>query len=521
MGRKTGLPVLPGVVIEGAASMHHMALGAAALQSRGSGGARLVVGGEPPDGPDRIVAAGASLGPLLVARSSTTLESSGMWSGAFTSYLDITPEQLPKAVTGCWASAFAPDSLGRQEAAGIEPGSFPMAVLVQPALQPKAGGTATAAADGSVLVHGIKGSPAPLLQGWVSGDTARFSGSWEGDALIELVGVDVLEEIAGAVRASAERLGANQCEWALEDRVWILQLGSTPSAEESALTSIPELDVSPGLLRLVCAVVAAPGPIGERMVIPWAVAGLPEPGEPLSESPLTALERAGEIADELASSVWGLPPSEARAAAASTFEAIRGPDPEPAIRRLESLRRPDPARARVVLGLLLGIFQWMVDVGAASNVRSAWHMGPGRVTSAIEGHPPDPQPRVGIGQWEPLVTAVVMSAGSRHIGVPAAPGRGAGELVKIADPGDAAWFAPRSVVLAPQPLPALAPLLWDATGLVAEEGSPGAHLFDSARSLSVPAVCTVALERAEHQIVAVDGGTGTVAATPMYGGADV
>ena len=44
------------------------------------------------------------------------------------------------------------------------------------------------------------------------------------------------------------------------------------------------------------------------------------------------------------------------------------------------------------------------------------------------------------------------------------------------------------------PVPNLAPLLWDAAGVVTVAGSPAAHLFESARSLNVPAVCSVDLE---------------------------
>jgi phosphoenolpyruvate-protein kinase (PTS system EI component) len=66
------------------------------------------------------------------------------------------------------------------------------------------------------------------------------------------------------------------------------------------------------------------------------------------------------------------------------------------------------------------------------------------------------------------------------------------------------------MVTAPQPVPNLAPLLWDAAGLVTETGSPAAHLFESARALGIPAVCGVELTDS-NQIVAVDGSTGVVA----------
>jgi pyruvate,water dikinase len=50
------------------------------------------------------------------------------------------------------------------------------------------------------------------------------------------------------------------------------------------------------------------------------------------------------------------------------------------------------------------------------------------------------------------------------------------------------------VLVLDDPLPQFAPLLWEAAGLVALRGNPGAHLCQVARSLHVPAV--VGLESA-------------------------
>ena len=169
MARHAGLPVLPGLVIDTGDSLGHMRLGGEKLRGRGSGGARLAMTAEPIRFGADLVEHGARLADVLVARSSTIIESSGEWSGAFTSYLDLSPADLPRAVTGCWASAFSVAALERQDAARIEPGSFPMAVLIQPALDPVAGGTASIEEDGSIVVIGVKGSPAALLQGWSTG----------------------------------------------------------------------------------------------------------------------------------------------------------------------------------------------------------------------------------------------------------------------------------------------------------------------------------------------------------------
>ncbi|HEX5695836.1 MAG TPA: PEP-utilizing enzyme, partial [Acidimicrobiia bacterium] len=78
----------------------------------------------------------------------------------------------------------------------------------------------------------------------------------------------------------------------------------------------------------------------------------------------------------------------------------------------------------------------------------------------------------------------------------------------------------RGIITSPQPIPNLAPLLWDAAGLVTATGSPAAHLFESARALGVPAVCGLELDEAD-QIVAVDGHAGVVATLSLNGDDDV
>ena len=90
----------------------------------------------------------------------------------------------------------------------------------------------------------------------------------------------------------------------------------------------------------------------------------------------------------------------------------------------------------------------------------------------------------------------------------------------IADPGDLDQFAARAVITSPRPIPNLAPLLWDAAGIVTSTGSPSAQLFESARALGIPAVSGVEMPEGD-QIVAIDGHTGLVAALTMNGEEDV
>ncbi len=235
--RHDGLPVLPGFVVESSASRHHLQLGASVLPVRGSGGARLAVSSEPLDAADRIVEAGRELSATLAVRSSSPLESSGYWAGAFTSYIGITPEELPKAVAGCWASAFSVDALARQTHIGIEPGTVPMAVLVQPAIDFEVGGVAEVSADGSLRVEALAGSPAGLLQGWDRGVVATKGERWEGVEAIALIGAETLNELGKMLEIACARYGYDRCEWGVASSLWILQLQKMEKREPSAWES--------------------------------------------------------------------------------------------------------------------------------------------------------------------------------------------------------------------------------------------------------------------------------------------
>jgi phosphoenolpyruvate synthase/pyruvate phosphate dikinase len=228
IARQGGLPVLPGFVVEATASDEHMKMGASALTNRGSGGARLAVISVPPRAAARLVAAGRRLSSALAVRSSPPIGSDGKWAGAFTSYIDVRPEELPKAVAGCWASAFSVDALARQRWLGIEPGSLSMAVLIQPAIEAVLGGVAEISPDGSLKVEAVTGSPASLLQGWARGAmaTCRPGNNWAGDEAIALVGTETLEQLASALDAARERYGYDRCEWGVAGSLWILQLGN-------------------------------------------------------------------------------------------------------------------------------------------------------------------------------------------------------------------------------------------------------------------------------------------------------
>ena len=514
LGRRAGLPVLPGFVLEAGDSRHHMAIGERALSTRGSGAARLAILKEPVPNANELAAAGSALSPQLVARSSTRLEGSSEWSGAFTSYQDLTPGELPRAIVGCWASAFAVAALERQRAASIKPGNVPMAVLVQPALEPAAGGSAELA-DSKVVVHGVKGSPAPLLQGWVVGDTARWDEGWVGDGLIELLGLNALEGIRSVLQVARQSIGANRCEWAWDGEVWILQLGKSSPMQLTEAGSLTEVD--PLMIRVSRLAVLAPGPLGEEMVLPWALGGRLPVASDIANPDLRV---AHDLSDELVSQVWELPRDEARRAARDTIRKLRGPDPAAALERIRRLQEPSQALAGRLIGHLDRIRDEMVARGVVGEPRAAWFLTAEQVERVLGGGALVAGSRVGLGRWDPLITAVVLQTGEIHRGTPASRGFGAGlgTTPHLADPGYRP--TPRSVITSVYPTPELAPLLWDASGIVTETGSPAAHLFDAARALGIPAVCGIRLRTSSDRIIAVDGHAGVVATLPLEGETD-
>jgi phosphoenolpyruvate-protein kinase (PTS system EI component) len=78
-----------------------------------------------------------------------------------------------------------------------------------------------------------------------------------------------------------------------------------------------------------------------------------------------------------------------------------------------------------------------------------------------------------------------------------------------------------AILLVDQPLPALAPLLFAARGVIARSGAAGSHLAEVARSLAVPMVTGCRTETVTSSrppgaawLAAIDGTTGEVALLP-------
>ena len=526
-GRRAGLPVLPGVVVAAEESIPYLQAGAAALPQRGSGGARLVVGQAvlPDSLRDEIQRCSAHLVAPLVARSSSLLEGSGEWSGAFTSYLEVNHAELPKAVTGCWASVFTVATLERFTAAAIEPGSAAMAVLIQTALQPDFGGTARIDGDETTVI-GVAGSPAPLVQGWDPGAHGKvtLTGEVLGAEAIALMGESIVAAVAATLRHARDTTGANTCEWAaVGEDIFLLQLLRTAEIRPGEAPVMPELT---GALPMLIArlVRRYPGPMGESLILPWAVAA-PEMSleevEPAGDiDPAEALQTAAEHADAMTAQVWGLPKAAARARAQETFRALRGSDPAAALAILQGLRPIDSERSHYVRRLVARARSGLVAAGAVGDLQAAWHVEPQRAAALLRfGETSGDHPRIGFDRWEPFDATVVISNGRAAHGTSAGPGIGAGRMCFITDQASMTAFRPRDVVVAARPLPSLAQLLWDAAAVVTMGGSPAAHLFESARALAIPAVCAVYLDEAlegkpavltGERALAVDGHGGSV-----------
>ncbi len=121
----------------------------------------------------------------------------------------------------------------------------------------------------------------------------------------------------------------------------------------------------------------------------------------------------------------------------------------------------------------------------------------------------------------PLLAAAVQAAGRRVAARPAAAGQAAGRLVPCRPHQRPAAGCRDAILLIDQPVPALAPLLFAARGVIARGGTAGAHLAEVARSLAVPMVTGCRAElvtgpapAGDGWLAAIDGSTGDVALLP-------
>ncbi len=510
--RRAGLPVLPGIVIPAPVSIPTMQLGLSALRERGPGGARLTMAQHPlPIAVSHALEEGVrSLGIPVIVRSSSLLEDNGEWAGAFESFTATHVDDVEPAVRSCWASAFTHSTLMRAEAAGIPPGSVPMAILIQPFVTARYGGVARTV-RGGVEILVAEGSSALLLDGKVDDRGAESSL----DASTRRRLVELLE------RASDE-LGITAFDWALsDDDVVLFQL--TRAIRRIAPHSEPTADVDhPMAVRVSQVLRRTPGALGRQFVLPWSMGMAPELIDELARAatadvgPLKAIDRADELARSLTAEVWNRARPIAWSEAMKTMAALAEPDPRPALDAIAGLRTPDLEAASEVMALVGRVRQALTALRPGLPPSEVWHIDISAAVDILSGTPVELPTRVDM--YDQFDSAVISHIGRRADGVPASPGRRSGRAFVVADPTDLSAYRPRDVVVASEPDRDLAPLLWTASGLVTAAGSPVAHLFEVARARNIPAVTNIDIDtlghgdRLEHALC-VDGFNGSVFST--------
>jgi phosphohistidine swiveling domain-containing protein len=502
--RAVALPALPGWVVPADEATRSVAVGAARIEG-GSADACGAVGSiELDDGllADLAVMAG-HLGGSSIVRSSTVQEADRRWAGGFSTYHDIPIASLSTAIRGCWASAFTRDAVRRREELRERAEDVRIAVLIQPWIAFDRGGTASAGASGNVVVSWVRGGPAGLMAGR-GGTTIEVDGDGRSGSAPPAGMAGILAHVARLHRAVV-REGLGDCiEWgARGDDVVLLQVDRSGRADARRIARvrgpIAALGSSDVAQRLAVAASLFPAPLGEELVLPWATA----PGASLDPSPcrvtdrLDALREARALAERLTSRAWGGRSSMMSAEIATTFRELLGNAPWAALDRLSRLRPVDQSIGRRVMSLMDAI--------------------------AIAGGDSPSPTLLGPDRWEPFVFDVTRSQGHVRHGTPVSPAIGAGWIFAPNGPNRLERTMPRRVLVMRDPVPQAAPLLWGCAGLVTAGGSMGAHLFEVARSLGVPAVAGVDLTRVlERTLIAVDGHTGHVSTwTPNTGRAPI
>lgn len=522
-----GLPVLPGVVVPVAESADVVGAAMGALASGGSAGrARLAVMKAEP-GAELLRELRARLSGLsepLIVRSSSPLEADGTWSGAFSSFHGIGVDDLGTAIRGCWGSAFSAGVLDRARRTGTPPEDLGLAVLVQPELRPDVGGTAVLRADGGVEITSTTGPLFPLMEGHVEGSVSAVGPD---DSVREHgdVGEDLARRVAGLVRRVHEVLDHRLIEWAaVEGRVYLLQ--SLRSSAVSAPGETREgVFVDPALtsdvaVRVIAWAQRCPGQLGHELVLPWAAAlgGRVPDIAPCGMSPTAALAAARAEANALVAQLWGGSPRSARAEAERVLRNLRGSDPAAAVAVLDRLPSFSPRRAASILGHLETVRRYLRSEGVLDSDWAFWRLGADELELVLAEGRARPESRLGADRWEPFVHGVVRAAGECHHGRAAAPGAGAGRAYLFTSESRSPSPEGRYVIVAGQPVPALAPLLWNAAGLVTRAGSASAHLIEFAHSIGVPTVvgCNLVLpEDGSEPLIAVDGDHGRVSVLPV------
>jgi hypothetical protein len=509
------MPVLPGWVLPLGESAAALAIGTAAGREGSSASSVLAVSSVELDAQLRLELASvvAALGGSVVVRSSSQLEADPRWSGAFATYLDVGADDVEAAVRGCWASAFTRDALARGERLLVDPADRGLAVLIQPWVAFAGGGVAVIEPDGGIRISVTRGAPADLVGGRDDGVSIHLAvdGSLEEGVVPEGIAPGVITSAGELVRRVRESLGDDTIEWGSASGVVTLLQARRAGLKRVVTTASPSRRrrYPPVAARVALAAASYPGPLGERWILPWALAleRLP-PAAPVEVRDVArAVADARRLSSELTASVWEVPRDRIDIETRMSFRSVLGPEPFDELARLSTFRAPDLARSARLLGLLSGIDRALHAAGSLPGAGHVWWLSPQdlermprmRMASARTGH----------DRWEPFVFSVAADRGRSLVGRSASPGIGAGPAF-VLDASSRTVPPPRRVLVVSTVVPQLASLLWGAAGLVAKTGSEGAHLFEVARSLGLPAVIGVDPCAGDDQVIAVNGDDGTV-----------
>jgi phosphohistidine swiveling domain-containing protein len=505
-----GLPVLPGWALPVAASADAVHVGVEALERRGGAAATLALSALPLDGAlvrdlDRVEHREAR---TSVVRTSTPADDDGRWAGAFATYHDVEPELVPVAVRGCWASMFSPDVLARRRRLSGPVAALGVGVVIQPWLAFAFGGTATCLPDGGVAVTAAAGGPAGIVGGLGSGDRIEVAAGQDGVGPRQFPDPRVVPAAAALSRDTAAATGHDAIEWGWADgRVLLLQAGTTPRPPEPAASRAPGFSPGPRLRALARTVARYRAPLGDELVVPWAlVGGEPPPPSPvLVGDPSSALTEASVLAARLTADAWFRPSDLALRATSDVSRVLLGSEPDRAVARMPPIHAVDREAAARLLGLVEGLGVTLASRRLLADPDLVWRLSVTELRAVLEGRAAAPS-RSGPDRWEPFVFRVVAGARPAALGTRAAPGIGAGPLHAVSSSTPSSMPPPRAVIAARSPLPQLAPLLFGSAAVVTAGGSTGAHLFEVARSLGIPAVVGVDLTAvAGAPLVAVDG----------------
>ncbi len=497
--KAAGLPVPDGFVVSPEASLDALTLAESQMASRGTGGARMAIIGLELDLAlsEAMVVAACGLKEPLIVRSSSILEGSGQWSGAFTSVPEVRCDELPKAAKSVWASCYSMEVLERYESAAIEPCDTGMGLVIQSEILPDFGGAAITYADSSVRIDAVAGSPRDLMAGWSSGCRADVcDGEVSGRDALELMGADALRSVAALAADVRGRLGCNLIEWVmLDSQPWLLQVQRSLVDGSAESFSAPAALGHRFALDFVRMARQYPGSWGEELVLGWlpSLSQIPSPVKPSAGATAEELaDNARALAQRLVAQAWGMPLEEAdvaHATAMSVLRRMRSDRPNESIDALSSLAPVDSDLAAQLLGMTCRLLELTRPSG-----------------------------RQGVDRWEPVLAGVAALQGEISTGRGSASGIGAGRLVWVEHSKQTEHVRPRDIIVTQYPLANFSPLLFDAAGIISVGGAPTAHLFEVARSLTVPAVVdchNAEVVRNGPRLGMLDGDSGRVAILPM------